>query len=100
MNIGYHPGLKPLAMALICVPEPLTTVAGIGLLGYAAYARLKKKAKPRRLKKTFGSPYSFKIEKVNDSTITYEIFTTRQGQLPMSWPDITKLYYQAQPCSP
>jgi hypothetical protein len=98
MNIGYLPGLKPLAMALIFAPEPLTTIAGIGLLGYTAYAGRKKEAKPRRRKNASGSFYTYRIDKVNDSTITYQIFTTRQGQLPLIWPAMTKLYYKAQAC--
>lgn len=98
MNIVYHPGLKPLAMALICVPEPLTTIVGIGLLSYAVYAGLKKESKPYNRNKASHSLYTYKIEKVNDSTIIYQIFTTRQGQLPLIWPDITKLYYKTKTC--
>ena len=99
MNIGYHPGLKPLAMALICVPEPLTTIVGIGLLSYAAYANLKKESKPFNRKKACHSLYTYEIERVNDSTIIYQIFTTRQGQLPLIWPDIAKLYYKTKICN-
>ena len=96
MKRRYYSGLQPLAMALIFTPEPLTTIAGIGLLGYAAHARRQAEKKRHRLKSAFKNFYNYKINKVNNSTLSYQIFTTRQGQLPLIWPDMTKLYYKPQ----
>jgi hypothetical protein len=81
---GRYTGLEPLAVALILAPEPATTVAGIALLGYAACMKQRKETRRIRVKGPFENFYSFSTKMMNNSTISYRIFTTRQGQLPFS----------------
>jgi hypothetical protein len=84
MKKRHYTGLEPLALALILAPEPVTTVAGFALLGYVALSNSRKEAHRVHQKGPFDGFYSYSIKMINNSTITYNIFTTREGQLPFS----------------
>jgi hypothetical protein len=89
MKKRHSTGLEPLALALILAPEPVTTVAGFALLGYAMCMRKQKEAYHYRIKSPFEGFYAYSIQMLNKSTITYQIFTTRPGQLPFSKMPVT-----------
>jgi hypothetical protein len=96
MKKGHYTGLEPLALALILAPEPVTTVAGVALLGFVAIANHCHKETPRVYhSNNFNSFYSYSMKMVNNSTITYRIFTTREGQLPFSTMNMPPQQYRA-----
>ena len=97
MKLPYPNGLEPLALALIFTPEPVTTIAGISLLGYAAHAKQQqKKSITGRLKSSFNDLFTYEIKMDNHSSITYYVYPTREGQLPLSWPeDVHRPYYRS-----
>ena len=98
MKSPFQSKLEPLALALVFAPEPITTVAGIGLLGYTRTRHLiqRKNTSRHRVGSTFGRHYKYRIEMVRGTTITYQTFAIRQGQLPLTWPNVTKLYHLPQ----
>ena len=91
MKPAYYVGLQSIALALIFMPEPLTTVVGAGLLGYARSAGQQRPAIARRLANTFEDHYSYKLNMVRSTTITYQLSPKRHGQMPGSYPRIAKL---------
>ncbi|MEJ2740289.1 MAG: hypothetical protein P8105_10780 [Dehalococcoidia bacterium] len=95
MKKGRYTGLEPLALALIFTPEPVTTVAGFALLGYSACLSSRKQAHRPRLRSPFEGFYSYSIKMMNKSTISYQIFTTRPGQLPFSKMPMPAQYQKA-----
>jgi len=98
MKSPFQSKLEPLALALVFTPEPITTIAGIGLLGYARTRQMRKQRRTSRYHagNTFGRHYTYRIDMVRGTTITFQTFATRQGQLPLTWPNVTKLYHMPQ----
>jgi len=86
MKSVYSAGLQSLALALIFMPEPFTTVVGVGLLSYAKAAGRERPVSPRRLINTFEDHYSYRLDMSRNSTINYELSARRHGQLPESYP--------------
>ena len=82
MESRSYTGLKPLAVALMFVPDPVTTVLGVGLLGYIKYMKEQGEIIRRRIPAIIEGYYSYRIDMPNKSTITFQMSTTRQGQLP------------------
>lgn len=91
MKSSTSAGLQALALALIFMPEPFTTPIGIVLLSYAKAAGGERPATPRRIITTFEDHYSYKLEMSRSSTITYELSARRHGQLPESYPRMSRL---------
>ncbi|OGN92707.1 MAG: hypothetical protein A2Z75_01480 [Chloroflexi bacterium RBG_13_50_10] len=73
------------------MPEPFTTVIGVGLLSYAKAAGRERPVTPRRLITTFEDHYSYRLDMSRNSTISYELSARRHGQLPESYPRMTGL---------
>ena len=92
MKIPFHSVLGSLALALIFTPEPTTTIAGIGLLSFARKRRRQKPISWNGPTNRFEGYYTYKIDMVNGGTIIFQMFPTRQGQLPLTWPNIAKLH--------
>ena len=82
MESRPYTGLKPLALALMFVPDPVTTVLGVGLLGYVKYMKQQGEIIRRRVPGIIEGYYSYRIDMPNKSTITFQMSPTRQGQLP------------------
>jgi hypothetical protein len=96
MKKGHYTGLEPLALALILAPEPVTTVAGFALLGFVTLANQRNKETRHAYRSNnFNNFYSYSMKMVNNSTITYRIFTTREGQLPFSTMNMPPQQYRA-----
>jgi hypothetical protein len=91
MKSTYYAGLQSLALALIFMPEPITTVVGIGLLSYARNAGQQRPVSVRRLTNTFEDHYSYRMDMLRGTTITYQLSPKRHGQMPKSYPKIAKL---------
>ena len=91
MKSVYSAGLQSLALALIFMPEPFTTVVGVGLLSYAKAAGRERPVSPRRLINIFEDHYSYRLDMSRNSTISYELSARRHGQLPESYPKIARL---------
>ena len=99
MKNSTHTRIGPLALALIFIPEPVTTAVGIGLLGYSRVRNMLQQQQDiacTRLKRTFDGFYGYKIQMTGKDSIAFQTFTTRQGQLPLTWPNITKVYHTPQ----
>jgi hypothetical protein len=91
MKSAYSAGLQSLALALIFMPEPFTTVIGVGLLSYARAAGKERPVTTRRLITTFEDHYSYKLDMSRNNIISYELSARRHGQLPESYPKIARL---------
>jgi hypothetical protein len=91
MKSAYSVGLQSVALALIFMPEPFTTPIGIALLAYAKAKGRQRPASARRLPDTFEDHYSYKLNLTHSTTITYQLSPKRHGQMPKSYPRITKL---------
>jgi hypothetical protein len=91
MKSVYSAGLQSLALALIFMPEPFTTVIGVGLLSYVKAAGQERLVTRRRLITTFEDHYSYKLDMSRNSIISYELSARRHGQLPESYPKIARL---------
>ena len=91
MKSTYYAGLQSLALALIFMPEPVTTVVGIGLLSYARNAGQQRPVSVRRLTNTFEDHYSYKLNMARGTTITVQLSPKRHGQLPRAYPQVAKL---------
>ena len=91
MKSVYSAGLQSLALALIFMPEPFTTVIGVGLLSYAQAAGKERPVTRRRLTTTFEDHYSYRLDMSRNSIISYELSARRHGQLPESYPKIARL---------
>ncbi len=83
-------GLESLAVALIISPEPVSTVLGISLLGYTRLNNQQTENKYNRHLESFDEQYEYKINIINKSTINYNVYTTRPGQLPV-WSNMVSL---------
>jgi hypothetical protein len=91
MKSTYSAGLQSIALALIFMPEPFTTIIGVGLLSYARAAGKEKPVAPRRMITTFEDHYSYKLDMSRNSIISYELSARRHGQLPESYPKMVRL---------
>jgi hypothetical protein len=91
MKSAYYVGLQSIALALIFMPEPLTTLVGAGLLGYARSAGRQRPASTRRMPDNFEDHYSYKLNMTRSTTITYQLSPKRHGQMPESYPRIARL---------
>jgi len=91
MKSEYYVGLQSIALALIFMPEPLTTFVGVGLLSYARTAGRQRPAITRRLPDTFEDHYSYKLNMTRGTTLTYQLSPKRHGQMPESYPRTAKL---------
>jgi hypothetical protein len=91
MKSAYYAGLQSIALALIFMPEPITTVVGVGLLSYATNAGRKRPVSVRRLTNTFEDHYSYKLNMTRGTTINYQLSPKRYGQMPRSYPRVAKL---------
>ena len=93
MKKRLHAGLGSLAMLLIFVPEPVTTLAGIGLLGYVRHAMKVGQTIWRKTGNFFEEYYTASIGTMKDGIIKFQVSTTRQGQLPLARSNISRLYH-------
>ncbi len=91
MKTAYSAGLQSLALALIFLPEPFTTPIGLALLAYTKAMGEEKPATPRRVINTFDDIYSYKLQMQRNNMISYELAARRHGQLPESYPRISRL---------
>jgi len=91
MKSTYYAGLQSLALALIFMPEPITTVVGVGLLSYARNTGRQRPVSVRRLTNTFEDHYSYKLNMARGTTITVQLSPKRHGQLPRAYPQVAKL---------
>lgn len=74
------------------MPEPVTTVVGLGLLSVAQCVGTQRPNNFRRLANGLSDHFDYKIEMKSASTITVQFIPRRSGQLPRSYPRINKLY--------
>ena len=93
MKKKLHAGLGSLAMILIFVPEPITTLAGIGLLGYVRHMMKVGQTIWRKTGNFFEEYYTTSIDMVKDGIIKFQVSTTRQGQLPLGRSNSSRLYH-------
>jgi hypothetical protein len=96
MKTSYNAGLQSLALALIFMPEPFTTPFGIALLAYVKIANQKRPSVSRRLPDTFDDHYSYKLSMIRGTTINYQLSPKRHGQMPRTYPTISKLQDNTQ----
>ena len=93
MKKKLHAGLGSLAIILIFVPEPVSTLAGIGLLGYVRHVMSVGQTIWRKTGNFFEEYYTAKIDMVKDGIIKFQVSTTRQGQLPLGRLNSSRLYH-------
>lgn len=91
MKTAYSAGLQSLALALIFMPEPFTTIIGVGLLSYARAMGGEKPVTPRRMINTFEDHYSYRLDMQRNNIISYELSARRHGQLPESYPRMARI---------
>lgn len=91
MKAAYSAGLQSLALALIFMPEPVTTIIGVGLLNYARMAGKQRPTIARRTISTLEDHYTYKMSLVNNTSINVELFPRRHGQMPRTYPRIAGL---------
>jgi len=96
MKPAYSLGLQSMALAMIFMPEPVTTVVGIGLLGYARGTGQQKSVTVRRLTNTFDDQYSYRLNMVRGTSINYQLSPRSKGQLPKLYPKIARLHDNPQ----
>src|SRR4030042_2208564 len=96
MKSAYYTGLQSIALALIFMPEPVTTVIGVGLLSYARSAGQQRPVTVRRLANTFEDNYSYRLNMVRGTNINYQLSARRHGQLPRVYPSGAKLQNNPQ----
>jgi hypothetical protein len=91
MKTAYSAGLQSLALALIFMPEPITTVVGVGLLNYVRVARKQRPTVTRRVINTFEDHYTYRMNLINNTTINVQLSPRRHGQMPKVYPSIARL---------
>ena len=91
MKSAYSAGLQSLALALIFMPEPVTTIIGVGLLSYATGTVQQRPAPVRRPTNNFEDLYSYRLDMLRSKTITYQLTPKRHGLLPGTYPSIARL---------
>lgn len=92
MKNPLYLGLQGLALVLIFSPEPITTIPGVWLLGYARAKANGEETIPQKRENTFAHIYDYRLEKVGETALTYELEKRRSGQLP--WPSMTTRVYK------
>ena len=92
MKYLTHTGLEPLALALIFIPDPITTVVGIGLLSHIMHIKQRGNLEYHRSMHFRNNHYSYKIDMIDNTTITFQLSATRQGQLPVDWLKIDGIF--------
>ncbi len=83
---AYRAGLQSLALALIFMPEPVTTVVGLGLLSVARHVEKERPNNFRRLPKTLDEHFDYRIALKSGSLLTVEMVPRKPGQLPRAYP--------------
>lgn len=83
---AYRAGLQSLALALIFMPEPVTTVVGLGLLSIARYVEKERPNNFRQLPKTLDEHFDYRIVLKGGSLLTVETAPRKHGQLPRVYP--------------
>ena len=92
MKPASDTNLVPLALTLIFIPDPITTIIGIGLLGYIRRMRQQEELGWHRMPDIAEGFYTYRTDMQDYSTITFRVFTTRQGQLPFPQQQTSRLY--------
>jgi len=94
MNDKTWIALEAAALAMVFAPEPVTTVVGIGLLAFSRKMRLEqqKKARQSRPYYSFQDYYNCRVGMVNRSAIAYNVAPIREGQLPLTRSNISRIY--------
>lgn len=87
----YRAGLQSLALALIFMPEPVSTVVGLGLLGVSRAIGTPRPNNFRRLSNGISDHFDYKLAIRGNSTIAVEFKPKRHGQLPRAYPKIARL---------
>lgn len=91
MKSAYQTGLQSVALALIFMPEPVTTIIGAGLLSYATGTGQQRPTTVRRPANNFEDLYSYRLDMLHSKTITYQLTPKRHGLLPGAYPSIARL---------
>lgn len=87
----YRAGLQSLALALIFMPEPVSTVVGLGLLGVSRAIETPRPNNFRRLSNGLSDHFDYKLTMRGSSTIAVEFKPKRHGQLPRAYPKVARL---------
>ena len=86
--------LDIVAVALILAPEPFTTPIGISLLSYSRKLKGQSQGRSRRRPvNRFERDYSYQLNLINQTHITYEIHTKLDGQLSHYQPHNARMLY-------
>lgn len=96
MKSPIYPALQLVAVTLIFIPEPVTSIAGLVLLGHIAHVRKGKRGGSHRLRVHFEDSYNYRISMKDGRTITFEITPKMPGQLPSNWPNTTRSCHTRQ----
>ena len=83
---AYRAGLQSLALALVFMPEPVTTLVGLGLLSVARHIEKERPNNFRRLPKTLDEHFDYRIALKSGSLLTVEMVPRKHGQLPRAYP--------------
>ncbi len=89
---SYRAGIQSLALALIFMPEPVSTVVGLGLLGVSRAIETPKPNSFHRLSNGLGDHFDYKLTLQGNSAIAVELKPKRHGQLPRSYPRPARLH--------
>ena len=92
MKSAYYTGLQTVALALIFMPEPFTIPVGVALLDYVRRAKQRRPVGLRPPANPFHEHYTYRLDMKDKTTITFQMFPTRQGLLPRAYPKIAKLH--------
>ncbi len=87
----YRAGLQSLALALIFMPEPVSTIIGLGLLGVSRAIETPRPNNFRYLSNGISDHFEYKLTMKGSSVIAVEFQPKRQGQLPKAYPRIARL---------
>ncbi len=87
----YRAGLQSLALALIFMPEPVSTVVGLGLLGVSRAIETPRPNNFHRLSSGLSDHFDYRLTLKGNSAIAVELKPKRHGQLPRAYPRIAKL---------
>lgn len=84
-------GLQSLALALIFMPEPVSTVVGLGLLAASRAIGTSRPHNFHRLSNGISDHFDYRLTMKGNSTIAVEFKPKRHGQLPRAYPRIARL---------
>jgi len=88
---NYRAGLQSLALALIFMPEPVSTVVGLALLAVSRTIETPRPNNFHRLSNGISDHFDYKLAMRGDSTIAVEFKPKRHGQLPRTYPRVARL---------